>query len=226
MFLLFAGDELNFIHFRVVIHSASPFERLLELPYGCDVCDDQLDDSECVATTFGNRQADQLLLRDGWLTEGLLALGRRDEARRCAALALRRARRSDWLGVPMSQRALALDWIARGRRDLAQRCVAAAYAAARRRESAHEHAVTQCVEARLHLAGGRRAQAQRLLDEALAAFVRMDMRWHAAQARALRDGGAAQAAARFNNCGEPVGGSAPASTLQDAPLTSYRPLGK
>ena len=130
-------------------------------------------------------------LNHGWLCEGLFALGRRDEARRCAARALRRARRSDWLGVAMSQRALALDWLGRGRPDLAQRYVDAAYATARRRESAHEFAQTQCIEARLYLACGRGGAARRLLDEALAAFERMDMRWHAARARALRAGNTA-----------------------------------
>lgn len=129
-------------------------------------------------------------LNHGWLSEGLFALGRRDEARRCAARALQRAQHSDWLGVAMSQRALALDWLQRGRPELAQRYVAAAYATARRRESAHEHAHTQCVEARLLLGRGQVGQARRLLDQALAAFERMDMRWHAAQALALREGGA------------------------------------
>lgn len=150
-------------------------------------------------------------LNYGWLSEGLCALGRRDEARLVAAQAQRRARRSDWLGVAMSQRALALDALACGQPALAQRRVLAAYASARRRESAHEHAVTQCVEARLRLAGGRTGEAQRLLDEAHAAFVRMDMRWHAAQARALRDGDDAQAGVSISSTGEPVGRSVPAS---------------
>jgi len=148
-------------------------------------------------------------LNHGWLAEGLFALGRRDEARRCAARALRRARRADWLGVAMSQRALALDALGGDRPELARRYVAAAYATARRRESAHEHAQTQCVEARLHLADGRSAQARHLLDEALAAFERMDMRWHAAQARALRDG--VQDGVSISSTGEPVGRSVPAS---------------
>ncbi len=127
----------------------------------------------------------------GWLSEGLFALGQRERARRCAAQALGRARHSDWLGVAMSQRALALDWLARGQPERAQRYIAAAYATARRRESAHEQAQTQCVEARWLLACGRGGDARRLLDQATAAFERMDMRWHAAQALALalRDGG-------------------------------------
>lgn len=127
-------------------------------------------------------------LNHGWLCEGRFALGRCDQARRSAAAALRRARRSDWLGVAMSQRALAMDWLARGRPELAQRYIAAAYATARKRESAHEHAHTQCTQARLLLASGRCGEARPLLDQALAAYERMDMRWHAAQALALRQG--------------------------------------
>ena len=162
-------------------------------------------------------------LNHGWLTEGLFALGRRAEARRCAALAWQRARRSDWLGVAMSQRALALDWAVRGQPERAWRCIDAAYRIARRRESAHEHAVTQTVEARLHLAGGRSAQAYRLLDEALVAFTRMDMHWHTAQARALRDGHSdgrpAQRGVSISSTGEPVGRSVPASS---SPASSAR----
>ena len=156
-------------------------------------------------------------LNYGWLSEGLFALGRRDEARRIAAQALHRARRSDWLGVAMSQRALALDALACGQLDRAQRQVDAAYATARRRESAHEHAATQCVEARVWQAAGRAAEAGRLLDAAHAAFVRMDMRWHAAQARALRAGDAAQVGVSISSSGEPVGRSVPAS---NSPVSS------
>jgi class 3 adenylate cyclase/tetratricopeptide (TPR) repeat protein len=134
----------------------------------------------------------------GWLTEGLFALGRREGARRAAAQALRRARHSDWLGVAMAQRALALDALHQGRPDAARRHVAAAYATARRRESAHEHALTQCSEAQLLLAAGRRADARRLLDDALAAFARMDMPWHAARARALREGAAGAGVCRVD----------------------------
>jgi hypothetical protein len=111
----------------------------------------------------------------------------------------------------MSQRALALDWAGKGRLDLAQRYTDAAYATARRRESAHEHAQTQCVEARLFLARGLRTEAGRLLDDALGAFARMDMPWHAAQARALRDGDAAYGGVHISSTGDPVGRSVPAS---------------
>jgi class 3 adenylate cyclase/tetratricopeptide (TPR) repeat protein len=159
-------------------------------------------------------------LNHGWLSEAWFALGRRDDARRAAAMALHRARRSDWLGVAMSQRALALDALASGQPALAQRRLAAAYATARRRESAHELALTQCAEARLLLAAGRRGEALRLLDAADAAFGRMDMPWHAARARALRDGAADQAGVSISSTGEPVGRSVPASNRPDSSASS------
>ncbi|MBN8510426.1 MAG: tetratricopeptide repeat protein [Burkholderiales bacterium] len=157
----------------------------------------------------------------GWLAEALFALGRRDEARRAAAQALRRARRSDWLGVAMGRRALALDALQRGRLGEAQRHVAAAYAAARLRESAHELAQTQCTEAQLLQAAGRGADADRLLADALASFERMDMRWHAAQARALRAGDARdQRGVSISSTGDPVGRSVPASNSPDSSASS------
>ncbi|WP_298826912.1 adenylate/guanylate cyclase domain-containing protein [uncultured Piscinibacter sp.] len=128
-------------------------------------------------------------LNHGWLTEGLLALGQRETARRHAALALRRARHSDRLGLAMSQRALALDAAACGKATRAARHLARAYDTARRRESDHERAATQLCEARIEAAQGRVAAAQALAARAGQAFERMAMPWHLAQARLLADGG-------------------------------------
>lgn len=129
-------------------------------------------------------------LNHGWLTEGLLAVGRREAARHHGALALRRARHSDRLGLAMSQRALALDAAATGRPQAAARHLARARDAARRRESPHEAAGTQLCEARLALAEGRGDQARALLDPAAMAFERLAMPWHLAQAQALLAHGA------------------------------------
>lgn len=130
-------------------------------------------------------------LNHGWLTEGLLALGQREQARHHAALALRRARHSDRLGLAMSQRALALDAAATGRPDRAARHLARAYETARCRESAHERAATQCCEARIAAAQGRVDPARALAAEAGEAFERMGMHWHLAQARVLAAGAGA-----------------------------------
>lgn len=127
-------------------------------------------------------------LNHGWLTEGLLALGQREPARHHAALALKRARHSDRLGLAMSQRALALDAAATGRPDRAARHLARAYETDRARESAHERAATQCCEARIAAAQGQAAQAMALADQAGDAFERMGMHWHLQQARVLADG--------------------------------------
>jgi class 3 adenylate cyclase/tetratricopeptide (TPR) repeat protein len=124
-------------------------------------------------------------LNHGWLTEGLLAVGRRGDARRHAALALRRARHSDRLGLAMSERALALDASRDGKPAVAARHLARAYEAARLRDSAHELAVTQLCEARITLAQGRSAAASALAGQAAASFERLAMPWHLAQAQVL-----------------------------------------
>ena len=124
-------------------------------------------------------------LNHGWLTEGLLAVGRHADARRHAALALLRSRHSDRLGLAMSQRALALDAARRGLPELAARRIAKAYATARLRDSAHEVAATQWCEARIAFAQGRNDEARGIIDSASVAFERMAMPWHLAQVRHL-----------------------------------------
>lgn len=124
-------------------------------------------------------------LNHGWLAEGLGEVGRRDEARQHAARALWRSRQRDLIGVAMSYRALARD--AMPSRPLAARhYLQRAHWVAAQRESPHETAVTQWCEATL-IADAHRARALALLDRALPAFERMDMDWHLAQAKALRE---------------------------------------
>lgn len=121
----------------------------------------------------------------GWLADGLVDLGRTAEGRAHAAQAMQRARQSDLLGLPMAYRALARNAAARCP-ERAPHYLAWAMRAARQRGSAHEVAVTQLCTAQIASAHGPGARALQLLDEAAAAFTRMQMAWHLAQAAALR----------------------------------------
>lgn len=119
-------------------------------------------------------------LNHGWLAEGHQHAGRRDRARQHAALALRRSRQCDLIGVAMACRAMARDTAGTA---AAQRYLQRAYTAARLRESAHEKAVTQLCEAQIAAQPDARTLA--LLHEATAAFESMQMPWHLQQAQAL-----------------------------------------
>ncbi|WP_255428122.1 ATP-binding protein [Ramlibacter cellulosilyticus] len=134
------------------------------------------------------RPRDSCLYRSlyhGWLADGLLAMGRREEGRAHALQALRRGRERDLLGLPMACRALALDAVvhAPGR---AERYLRWGMRAAQQRGSVHEIAGMQLCAARVALRAGEEARALGLLDEAAAAFSRLRMEWHLAQAEALR----------------------------------------
>jgi class 3 adenylate cyclase/tetratricopeptide (TPR) repeat protein len=124
-------------------------------------------------------------LNHGWLAEGLREAGRREEARHHAAQAILRGRHGDLLGLAMSYRALARD-AAQHRPHRADAYVALALQAARERGSAHEMAVTHLCAAQVAAQRGDAAAARSALDEATAAFTRMGMHWHLAQADALR----------------------------------------
>ena len=124
-------------------------------------------------------------LNHGWLASGLMAVGRSAEARRHAALALRRSRRRDLLGVPMSYRALALH-AGVERPAAAQRYLDCAMRAAQARDSAHEVAVTRLCAAEIALRADRPAHADTLLVQATHAFTQMGMAWHLEQAMRLR----------------------------------------
>ena len=126
-------------------------------------------------------------LTHGWLAEGLHELGRPAEARRHAMLALQRGRRGDRIGLAMACRAMARAAQDDQRPDAAQRQLACAYRVARGRDSAHEFAVTQLVEAQLAATVGEAARARRLIDQAAAAFDTMAMDWHLTQALQLRE---------------------------------------
>lgn len=125
-------------------------------------------------------------LNHGWLAEGLQQLGRPDEARRHALLALQRGRREDRIGLAMAARAMARAAHANGQYAAAQRQLAFAYRVAQARGSAHERAVTQLAEAELAAASGHGSRARALLDQAEAAFDTMEMGWYLEQAQRLR----------------------------------------
>ncbi|MBO9512849.1 MAG: AAA family ATPase [Variovorax sp.] len=124
-------------------------------------------------------------LNHGWLAEGFVALGRREEGRRHAALALRRVRERDLIGVAMAYRALARD-AALHRPGAAGRYIGQALRVARERDSPHEAAVTRLCAAEIAIDQGRTQEAAALLDEAAAAFDAMHMAWHLDEARRLR----------------------------------------
>ncbi|MEJ8825457.1 AAA family ATPase [Variovorax humicola] len=123
-------------------------------------------------------------LNHGWLAAGLTHAGRHAEARRHAALALRRSRQRDLLGAAMSYRSLARG-VAAHRPERVPHYLDRAMQAAQARRSAHEIAVTQLCAAEIAWQHrGERASA--LLGEAAAAFERMGMHWHLAEVRWLQ----------------------------------------
>ena len=128
-----------------------------------------------------------LSLNYGWLAEMMSTEGRAAEARAYAGRALGQVRlRRDRLGEAMAYRAMARLAAAQHRPQQAERYLARALAAAEARGSAHEIASTQLRAAEIAIGQGERERALALLDEAGAAFARMDMPWHAAEAARLR----------------------------------------
>ncbi|MEX8492640.1 AAA family ATPase, partial [Sphaerotilus sp.] len=125
-------------------------------------------------------------LNHGWLTDGLVGVGRVSEARVHAARALQRGRRRDLLGGAMAARAMAWSAAMSGDQARAERGLAQALRVAHVRDSAHERAVTQWTAARVAWTFDAPARARQWLDPAEAAFEAMAMPWHLAQARALR----------------------------------------
>jgi class 3 adenylate cyclase/tetratricopeptide (TPR) repeat protein len=124
-------------------------------------------------------------LYHGWLTEGLVDLGRHPEGRAHAAQAVLRGRERDVLGLPMSCRALALD-AATHNPERVERYLAWGMRGARRRGSAHELAKMQLCAAEIACGLGEGERALRLLEPAVAAFSQMQMDWHLGRAAALR----------------------------------------
>ena len=125
-------------------------------------------------------------INHGWLAQVLLDNGRVAEARRHAALALRRARKGDRLGESVAWRALA--WAAaqghvgRPAAQYLDRALTVAEARGSRRETA----TTRMCQAEMALLGGDRARASALLDLAQPAFEAMAMPRHLAEAARLR----------------------------------------
>jgi class 3 adenylate cyclase/tetratricopeptide (TPR) repeat protein len=124
-------------------------------------------------------------LYNGWLAEGLMQLGRHDEARAHASQALLRGRERDLLGLPMSCRALARDAAAHGPKQV-DRYLAWGMRGARRRGSAHEVAAMQLCAAEIARDRGDDERALQLLKPAELAFSQMEMEWHLGRATALR----------------------------------------
>jgi class 3 adenylate cyclase/tetratricopeptide (TPR) repeat protein len=125
-------------------------------------------------------------LNHGWLTEALAASGDAPGARRHAAEALRRARRSDVLGASLACRTMCLQSARLGQVARAERWLDAARHWAGLRESRREQAENTFCAAELALAGGRIDQAAPLLDEADAAFAAMGMQAQRARVQRVR----------------------------------------
>jgi len=125
-------------------------------------------------------------LNHGWLTDGLVGMGRLPQAQLHAARALQRGRQRDLLGGAMAARAMAWSAAMAGDQARAERGLAQAMRVAHARDSAHERAVTQWTAARVAWVFDAPARARQCLDPAETAFEVMDMPWHLAQARALR----------------------------------------
>jgi class 3 adenylate cyclase/tetratricopeptide (TPR) repeat protein len=127
-------------------------------------------------------------LNYGWVADAMASSGRWAEARRSAARAVRRGRLGDRLGAAMALRALARGAAAGQGRRPPRRYLDLAMHTARLRGSPHEVAATQLCEAEILLAHGDLAAAGRLLDTACAAFERLEMGWHLAEAARLQGG--------------------------------------
>ncbi len=113
-------------------------------------------------------------LNHGWLAEALTDQGRYAEARRYAALAVRRAHKGDRLGEAMAWRAMAAGASAQSRPDRAARYLAHADAAAHARQSPHETAKNSVAHV-LVLTNMDRDVATSRIREARAAFASMAM---------------------------------------------------
>ena len=124
----------------------------------------------------------------GWLVDGWLALGEPERARAHAIAALQRGRKGDLIGAAMAARALALHAAGRGDATRAARWLARAQQVAAQRQSAHEAACNTLCAAQLALAQGQVAPGREQAAAAAAAFERLQMDWHAAQARGLAVG--------------------------------------
>jgi class 3 adenylate cyclase/tetratricopeptide (TPR) repeat protein len=124
-------------------------------------------------------------LNHGWLVDAWLGVGERARARRHAALALRRGRLGDVIGVAMTSRALALDAADHGDAARARRWLARAEAVAARRQSAHETACNRLCAAQLAAREGRDGEARQTAAAAQRDFTALQMDDHARLAQRL-----------------------------------------
>ena len=124
-------------------------------------------------------------LNHGWLADALAASGDTLGARRHAAHALRRARRSDLLGASLACRTMCLQSARVGQVARAERWLEAARHWANVRESRREQAENTLCAAELALRGGRAGQALPLLEQADAAFATLGMQGHRAAVQRL-----------------------------------------
>jgi tetratricopeptide (TPR) repeat protein len=125
-------------------------------------------------------------LNYGWLADALASSGDAAGARAYAALALRRARRSDLLGAGMACRAMCLQSARLGDMKKASRWLARARHWERARESRREQAENTLCAAELALATGSPDQAAALLQEADTAFAAMGMQAQRSKVEGLR----------------------------------------
>ena len=121
----------------------------------------------------------------GWLVDGWLALDQPERARAHAIAALQRGRKGDLIGAAMAARALALHAANRGEAARAARWLARAQWVAARRQSVHEATCNTLCAAQLAVAQGHTARAREQAAAAVVDFDRLQMDWHAAQARGL-----------------------------------------
>lgn len=124
-------------------------------------------------------------LNHSWMVEAALATGSEDEARYHAARLFMRSRQSDRLGEALGCRALARNAAKLNHFSRAERYLARAEQAAAARGSAHERASNLLCAAQVRLDRGHTAAARPLLDQAMAAFEAMSMRWHLERAQRL-----------------------------------------
>lgn len=124
-------------------------------------------------------------LNHGWLASGLQSLGRAQEARRHAAIALRLGRQRDLLGAPTAYRALAIA-SASSSTSVSDNYLAKAMRAAHIRSSQHEIAVTQLCGARIAKSLNDYNKAEDFLSDAIEGFTHMDMPWHLNESHKLQ----------------------------------------
>lgn len=125
-------------------------------------------------------------LNYGWLAEGMAELGRWDRVRQFAGRALKRSRSRDRLGEATAFRAMARASAAGKAVGTPFNFLTLALQSARARGSLPEIAITQLCEAEFRTIAGDRSAAIAALDQAEAAFQRMEMNWYSDVAARLR----------------------------------------